>query len=225
MTLLRWNRVYLVGVGVLAACGGDSGGGIGPCTPGVATQLVKSGGDQQNWYFDNALPAVYSVTARDANNCAVPGVVVNWAPATADDGSVDPAQSTTNASGVATTTHTLGAAAATQSVTATAATAGLPVLTFTAHAAAPPTTASVTVSNNNFSPDNSIIQSGGTVTWTWAAGADFHNVTFTSGPAPRPADSGTQNTGSYPADFTTVGTYAYHCTIHSGMDGTVTVVH
>jgi len=63
------------------------------------------------------------------------------------------------------------------------------------------------------------------VTWTWAAGAVGHNVTFTSGPAPRPANSATQSTGSYSATFTTVGTYGYHCTIHAGMNGTVAVVH
>src|SRR5256884_4477778 len=50
----------------------------GPCTPGAATQLVKTGGDAQSWYFDNPLPSALNVTARDANNCAVPGVVVNW---------------------------------------------------------------------------------------------------------------------------------------------------
>src|SRR5439155_237191 len=99
MTVWRWDRVCLVGVGVLVACGGGGdGGGTGPCTPGVATQLVKSGGDQQDWYFSNALPSPYSVTARDANSCAVPGVVVTWAPATAEDGSVSPTQSTTDAS-------------------------------------------------------------------------------------------------------------------------------
>jgi plastocyanin len=30
---------------------------------------------------------------------------------------------------------------------------------------------------------------------------------------------------SFSTTFTTVGRYVYHCTIHSGMDGTVTVVN
>jgi plastocyanin len=32
-------------------------------------------------------------------------------------------------------------------------------------------------------------------------------------------------TGTYTATFTAVGSYGYHCTLHSGMSGTVTVVH
>ena len=227
MTVRRWDRVYLVGVGVLVACGGGGdGGGTGPCTPGTATQLVKSGGDQQDWYFSNALPSPYSVTARDASNCAVPGVVVTWAPATAEDGSVSPSQSTTNASGVATTTQTLGASATTQTVTATASTAGLPILMFTAHAAAPPTSGAVAVNNNFFGPSSIVVQTGGTVTWTWNSGLTPHNVTYTGGPAPLPSNSTTQAGGtSFSTTFTNVGQYTYHCTIHAGMDGNVTVVH
>lgn len=225
MTLWRWDRVCLVGVGVLVGCGGGGdGGGTGPCTPGAATQFVKSGGDQQDWYFSNALPAPYSVTARDANNCAVPGVVVTWAPATAQDGSVSPTQSTTNASGVATTTHTLGATATPQTVTATGSTAGLPILMFTANAATPPTSGAVAVNNNFFSPSSIVVQTGGTVTWTWNGSP--HNVTYTGGPAPLPSSSTTQNAGaSFSTTFTNVGQYTYHCTVHAGMDGNVTVVH
>ena len=74
---------------------------MGPCTPGVATQLVKSG-DGQTWYVNNPLPALLSVTARDANACPVPGVVVDWTIQTGGGG-VSAAQSTTNSSGVAST--------------------------------------------------------------------------------------------------------------------------
>jgi len=215
----------LAGLGaalLAAACGGGGGGGMGPCTPGAATQLVKTTGDPGPWYFNNPLPAALSVTARDASGCPVPGVAVNWAVASGD-GAVSPAQSTTSTSGVATTADSLGS---TPQQTVTATFTGLPTpVTFTASAGTPPATAGVTVSNNNFNPDNAVIKTGGTVTWTWAAGAVGHNVTFTSGPAPRPPDSATQSTGSYPATFTTVGTYGYHCTIHAGMNGTVAVVH
>jgi len=224
MTLLRWNGLPALGAGllVLACGGGDGGGGMGPCTPGAATQLVKTAGDPDPWYFNNPLPSPLSVTARDASGCPVPGVAVNWAVASGD-GAVAPAQSTTNANGVATTADSLGSSSS-QTVTATF--TGLPApVTFSASATTPPRSAAVTVANNNFTPDNSAIQSGGTVTWTWAVGADFHNVTFTSGPTPRPANSGTQNTGSHAVTITTLGTYGYHCTIHSGMDGTVRVVH
>jgi plastocyanin len=224
MISLRWHRLPALGVGLLGlACGGGGGsGGMGPCTPGAATQLVKTSGDPATWYFNNPLPTALSVTARDASGCPVPGVVVNWAVASSD-GAISPAQSTTNASGVATTADSVGSTSP-QTVTATF--TGLPTaVTFTVSATTPPASAAVTVSNNNFNPDNSVIQTGGTVRWTWAAGADNHNVTFTSGPTPLPPSSGTQNTGSHVATITTVGTYDYHCTIHAGMDGTVRVVH
>src|SRR5882762_3954129 len=224
MRFSRWGELSSLGVGVLVlACGGGSGGGgMGPCVPGAATQLVKTAGDAQSWYFNNPLPAALSVTARDASGCPVPGVAVNWAVASGD-GAVSAAQSTTSASGVATTSDSLGSSA---SQTVTAAFTGLPTpVTFTASATTPPTTAGVTVSNNNFNPDNSVIKTGGSVTWTWAAGSDFHNVTFTSGPAALPASSATQNTGTHAVTITTVGSDCYHCTIPSGMDGTVRVVH
>jgi len=223
MMFSRLDQLSTLGAGLLVlACGGGGGGGMGPCMPGAATQLVKTTGDPATWYFNNPLPTALSVTARDASGCPVPGVVVHWAVASGD-GAISPAQSTTNASGVATTADSLGSTSP-QTVTATF--TGLPTaVTFTASATTPPASAAVTVSNNNFNPDNSVIQSGGTVKWTWAAGADPHNVTFTSGPTPLPPSSATQNTGSHSATITTVGTYGYHCTIHAGMDGTVTVVH
>src|SRR5213083_1081887 len=91
---MRWDRLPALGVGLLLACGGDGGGGMGPCTPGAATQLVKTSGNPPAWYFDNPLPSALNVTARDANNCAVPGVVVNWAVASGG-GAVNPTQSAT----------------------------------------------------------------------------------------------------------------------------------
>ena len=81
------RRAALAVASLLAACGGgDKGSGTGPCTPGAATQLVKNGGDAQPWYFNNRLPAALSVKALDANNCAVPGVVINWAVASGGGG-------------------------------------------------------------------------------------------------------------------------------------------
>src|SRR5882762_1461822 len=174
MRFSRWGELSSLGVGVLVlACGGGgAGGGMGPCVPGTATQLVKTAGDPAPWYFNNPLPLPLSEIARDANNCAVPGVVVSWA-IVSGGGAVNPSQSTTGAAGNATTTDSIGSSS-TQTVTATF--AGLPTpVTFTANATTPPGSAAVTVSNNNFNPDKSVIQSGGTVNWTWAAGSDFHN--------------------------------------------------
>ena len=207
---------------LIGACGGGSkGGGTGPCTPGAATQLVKTGCDAQVWYFNNPLPAGLSVKAMDANNCAVPGVVINWTVASGGGG-VSPAQSTTGSNGVASATDSIGSSTP-QSVTAAG--TALPTLTFSATAAAPPTSGAVTLQNIAFNPSSVVVKTGSTVTWTWNDGTTAHNVTFTSGPTPRPADSGTMSSGTYPATFTALGTYGYHCTIHAGMSGTITVVH
>ena len=68
---------------------------------------------------------------------------------------------------------------------------------------------SVTVGNNFFSPADLSVATGTTVTWTWAAGAVEHNVTFDDG-----QHSATQSSGSFPRTFSAAGTYPYHCTIH-----------
>ena len=77
-----------------------------------------------------------------------------------------------------------------------------------------------------FSPATANVKVGGTVTWTWNSGNTGHNVTYSSGPGTLPANSPTQAGGTtFSTTFTTVGTYAYHCTIHFGMEGTVKVLH
>jgi len=193
---------------------------MGPCTPGVATQLVKSG-DGQTWYVNNPLPAPLSVTARDANACPVPGVVVDWTIQTGGGG-VSAAQSTTNSSGVASTVDSVGAASP-QVVRATA--AGLPAQDFTATATAPPTSAAVDIVNTAFSPASVVVQTSGAVTWTWRDSGIPHNVTYTAAPGTLPASSTTQGAGTFSTTFTQVGTYRYVCTIHGQMNnGVVTVV-
>jgi len=202
--------------------GGGSGSGTGPCTPGAATQLVKTGGDAQVWYFNNPLPAALSVKALDANNCVEADCVVNWTVASGGGG-VSPAQSTTNASGVASAADSIGSSTP-QSVHATPAITSLPTLTFSATASAAPTSEAVSVKDNFFQPNDTTVQAGGSVTWNWA-GNTSHTLTFTSGPAPLPAETTAQMTGTRTITFNTPGTYGYRCTIHSGMSGTLNVVH
>ncbi|SRR5216110_514791 len=221
MAVARWNRLCALGVGFSLGCGGDGGGGTGPCTPGPATQIVKSSGDGQSWYVNNPLPVPLGVTARDANACPVPGVLVDWTIQTGGGG-LSVAQSTTNSSGVASTVDSVGSASS-QMVRATA--AGLPTQEFTATAGAPPTSAAVTVSNNSFSPNAVAMQTGSTVTWTWNSGGVTHDVAYDSGPTPLPASSAPQGSGTHSNTITTVGRYTYHCNFHGGMTGSVTVVH
>jgi plastocyanin len=87
----------------------------------------------------------------------------------------------------------------------------------------PGPTLGVTVNNNSFSPASGSVTSGGTVTWTWAAGASTHNVTFDDGQG----NSVNQSTGSHPRTFPSVTsstTFPYRCTLHPGMSGQITVV-
>ena len=72
----------------------------------------------------------------------------------------------------------------------------------------------------SFAPSTVTITKGGTVTWNNEAGA-AHNVTFTT--TGSPTNIGNFTSGSNSRTFDTVGTYSYHCTNHSGMDGTVKV--
>ena len=86
----------------------------------------------------------------------------------------------------------------------------------------PTVTMSVTVSNNFFDPTGIQVSPGATVTWTWAGGGDPHNVTFASSAVAAPSD--TQPTGTFQVTMpTAAGVYNYQCTIHTGMDGSVTV--
>ena len=214
MTRRQWAR-WGVLVGILWASG-CNGGGTQP--PGPPTDLVPTGGDRQNWFFNNPLPTVLSVTAVDIDGRAVPGVIVTWAvTSSSGSGAVSPTQSTTNAIGVATTTDSVGSST-TQTVSAT----------FSGLIAAVAPCVAARLMNFAFSPKNSVVQTGGTVTWTWNDGTAVHTLNFNAtDPTPRPADTPQQATGSVTFTFTTVGTYSFFCAIHQaqGMTGQLTVVH
>jgi plastocyanin len=212
------KRVITLLAGVSAwACGNST------TPPGPPSDLMITGGDQQTWYFNNPLPTPLSVTALDVSGRAVPGVVVTWA-VTSGGGAVSPLQSTTDASGVATTTDSV-ASSTRQTVNAKFTGLAGPV-SFSEFATSPPTTVGVGVTSFAFTPRDTIVQAGGTVTWTWNSGTVKHNVTYSSGPTPLPANSSDQSgTSTFSTTFMAIGTYAYHCTIHPQMMGSVKVVH
>jgi plastocyanin len=84
-----------------------------------------------------------------------------------------------------------------------------------------PNSASVTVSDNQFSPGTVVLAKNGTVTWTWAGGGygAAHNVSFTAD-----GDSSNDKTdGTFSKTFPTTGVFAYKCTNHPPMTGTVDV--
>jgi len=207
----RARNLVLWGGLLALACNSDS-----TQPPGPPALVSKSGGDAQAWYYNNPLPTAFTVTVIDANATAVPGVRVDWAIITGNGGSLSHTVDSTDSKGVATTLLTLGGAT-TYVVTATV--TGLPQVTFTATAAAPPVRDSVAVKDNFFHPDSVVLQVNDTVYWTWA-GTQQHNVTFGPGMA-----SATQSSGTYSKQFTTPGKFAYTCTLHAAMKGVVVVVN
>ena len=223
MTRRQWAR-WGVLAGTLWASG-CNGGGTQP--PGPPADLMPSGGGGQSWYFNNPLPTPLSVTVFDVSGRPVPGVVVTWTvtPGTGV-GAVNPAQSTTDANGIASTSDSVGSNT-TQRVSATV--SGLPsAASFTEIATAPPTSATVSLENFAFNPKNSVVQTGGTVTWMWNDGTAFHTLNFNvNDPTPRPLDTPQQQSGSVAFTFTTVGSYPFFCLLHQaqGMTGKLTVVH
>src|SRR3954468_1375344 len=80
------------------------------------------------------------------------------------------------------------------------------------------TTFSVSVGNNFFSPATSTLSVNDSVQWTWAGSP--HSSTSDT-----PLwDSGILGTGStFTRQFTTAGSFPYHCSVHGGQVGTVTV--
>lgn len=86
-------------------------------------------------------------------------------------------------------------------------------------APAPVTGTTVDIKNFAFSPANLTVRVGTTVTWT-NRDSDAHTVVSSNGPLRSP----TLDTGdSYRYTFTKVGTYAYLCSIHPFMLGSVEV--
>jgi plastocyanin len=76
----------------------------------------------------------------------------------------------------------------------------------------------VSIQNFAFNPASTTVSAGSSVTWTNNDSAP-HTVTFDSGP-----DCGNlANGATKTATFSTAGSYAYICTIHPQMKGTVVV--
>jgi len=77
----------------------------------------------------------------------------------------------------------------------------------------------VNVKDDEFEPRNLLVTAGQTVTWTWT-GSHEHSVLFELGGP----NSTQQKTGTFQRQFSTAGTYSYHCVVHgTSMSGTITV--
>lgn len=90
--------------------------------------------------------------------------------------------------------------------------------------------ASVTIANTAYSPSTITINAGGSVKWT-NTDAVTHSVTadaaggFDSNLTGSMPDQygGSSGGGTFTQKFASAGTFAYHCTYHAAMHGTVTV--
>ena len=79
--------------------------------------------------------------------------------------------------------------------------------------------ADVTITSLKFEPAQLSVSAGATVKWTNQDNV-AHTVTSDSGDW----DSGSLSQGqSFSHTFTQAGTFAYHCTVHPTMKGTITV--
>jgi plastocyanin len=191
-------------------------------TAGVAASVEIAAGNNQTGMVNNAVTTAYGARAKDSYGNPKQGVTINWAVQTGT-GSLNPTQSVTASNGIATSTRTLGASSGTFTDTATVSLSGSPLLfTVTATTAAATASVDVGASGNTFSPDSVLIAVNGTVTFNWVSTTN-HNVTFSAATG-APADIGTRNSGSMSRQFTTAGTFDYHCTLHLGMNAKVVVV-
>jgi plastocyanin len=77
-------------------------------------------------------------------------------------------------------------------------------------------------SADTFAPGNTSVTTGQVIQWTVASDSVPHNVTFDSnGDLTSPGSLGPGDT--WQVKFSVPGTYPYHCTIHDGMTGQITV--
>ncbi len=121
--------VVVTAAGIVSCGGGSSGGPTGGNTLAIA-MTASASGDGQSAQVGTALPLPLRVLVT-LNGVADAGATVAWA-ASGTGASVNPTQSTTDATGIATTTWTLGTTAGPEAATATVSGATGSPVTFTA---------------------------------------------------------------------------------------------
>lgn len=207
---MRSTSVALAaGLAAIAACGGGGGGGNTNPPPPPTVQSVSL--SKTSALVEPSESVTITATPRDGSGNALSGKTVTW--------SANPSSGTVTLTSNGNSATVTGSAVGQAQITATVDQVSSAPLTVTVSNSIP-TTADVSVGSggNVFTPNQTDIKSGGTVTFTWAGGP--HNVTFSNSSIP---SSSNQTTGTFPVTFTQTGSYDYRCTIHAGMTGTVTV--
>jgi plastocyanin len=77
------------------------------------------------------------------------------------------------------------------------------------------------VTDGSFAPSNLTVAKGASVAFANSSGVT-HNVVF-DGAAPTGGDIGVISSGTQTRTFPQAGTYPFHCMIHEGMVGAITV--
>jgi plastocyanin len=205
---------------VTASVGGAVGSPLtfnATALPDAPAQLVLVSGNGQEVEMGDPYPAPLVVRVVDQYTNPVSGFLTTWGhtgPAVRAADSI-----TTNNIGVASQAMTAGDSLGNVLVTATA--TGLTGSPRQFSSTIVPPVTQATVNSNFFQPQHIVITAGSAVRWTWNAG--LHSVTPDSAGAF--AASGNRNAGFVhgPIVFANPGVYAYHCEVHIGMTGTVTV--
>lgn len=205
------RQALVLSVVVSVGCGG--GGDDGPTNPPSGNQTLGSITPSQTTVNTTAGTfTTLTVTARDTENQIIANVAgLTWSSGNQAVAEVDGSgQVFAVSAGTAQLTASLTLAGVTKTATVN--------VTVTGQL---PATAAVSAGNDNqFTPKVVAIARNGVVTYTF--GTVAHNVIFGGGGAPASISIPRSST-SIPVTFANNGTFAYQCTIHAGMSGTVYV--
>ena len=191
------------------ACSNDGGGTTPPVTQVLATIAPASATVNLNAGQQSTI----SMTARDASNAVIASasgyIYTSSAPTIAQVSTSGTITGLAAGNATITVSLTLNGVSKTATVAATVGGTLPTVATVVAGAA-----------SNDFTPALLVIARTGTVTYTF--GARTHNVEF-GGTAGAPANIGNTSAVNVARTFANAGTFAYTCTLHAGMNGSVFV--
>jgi plastocyanin len=200
---------------VIAGCGGGGGGGGGgtPPPPAVSAVVITPGTAQS---ITVGATVQFSAQPRDAQGGNLTRAVT-WT-------NSDPSKVSLSATTGSPVTAT-GVAAGSSNIRAVSELIqSTQVAVTVTPGGAPAQSADVSATPTDvFDPASVTIGAGGTVTWTFAPAPTVHNVTFGTN-KPTGGDIGNTSGAAVSRTFPTTGSYPYSCTVHPGMNGTVTVV-
>lgn len=197
-------------VGAVAACGGGGSNGTTNPPPPVTVSFVSL--TRTNVLLKPTEATTITATPKDASGNALTGRAVTW--------TVLPATGVANITPNGASVTISGTANGTATVTATSDTKTADVHVTVSSTIASSADVAVGANGNSFSPADADIISGGSVNFSWNGAT--HNVTWGTTPA-SVANIPDRSSGTVTVTLNQAGTYSYHCTLHPGMDGTVTV--